>query len=110
MMKWVVRFAFLYVLLFVFLWVFDVYGLFTAIKTQSKILDDLLSLCAMGCAIGINIYALFHWGSADFKKPELRGRWLFPITVVLLAGSFIYYIVVCELGFGLKKEGEYFQE
>jgi len=80
------------------------------IKAKSEHLSELAAFCAYGGGVAIWIYSIFHWDSAKFIKNKYRGIWNGVVVLGLALGGIVYYIVVCELEVGLKKDGEYYIE
>lgn len=53
-------------------------------------------------------YMFYHWGVNEFINRTIKRTWFWVIllgTMLYLIGPLVYYIVVFEMGKGLRKEG-----
>lgn len=68
----------------------------------------LLSIWVILSSIGIFFwwgYMFFHWGVSQFESVKVKRMWFWVNligTLIYLIGPFVYYIVVYEMGKGLK--------
>lgn len=51
-------------------------------------------------------YTFYHWGVHEFTSRKLKIIWFWVILLGAYLGAFIYYLLVCEIGRGIKRTQE----
>jgi hypothetical protein len=62
-------------------------------------------LCALSLFGGWGLM-LYDWGTRQFKTPSHKRRWFLAMTLGMIVGVLVYYVIVFEMGMTGKEEGE----